>query len=242
MAKEFNPDEFLQDTAPIAEAQADIERRNAERTAAGQPPLTSQQQRQAVMSPSGGPVIPTNQPGMLENMAANVYGVAKPVVDIGGAVLSNPAVQTGLELAGGGIAAKKFLVNPILDKLAAGGQQVGTPGYPLGGTPGPTPPTQTPPTQTPSIIQRGMDYASKMRQIAADKVVQGANAAKTFATETVVPNASNIAKAGVGAAAMLTPGNIGQNYPFPTKGPYAGMEINPRTGRPWTQQELAQYR
>ena len=41
---------------------------------------------------------------------------------------------------------------------------------------------------------------------------------------------------------MLTPGNIGQNYPFPTKGPYAGMEINPRTGRPWTQQELAQYR
>ena len=29
MSKDFNPDEFLETTAPIAEAQADIERRNA---------------------------------------------------------------------------------------------------------------------------------------------------------------------------------------------------------------------
>jgi hypothetical protein len=51
-------------------------------------------------------------------------------------------------------------------------------------------------------------------------------------------------KGGVGMAAALTPGNAGQNYgaQFPQSGPYRGMEINPRTGRPWTPQELQQYR
>ena len=46
------------------------------------------------------------------------------------------------------------------------------------------------------------------------------------------------------AGLMLTPGNVGQNYGahFPISGPYAGMEINPNTGRPWTPQELQQYR
>jgi hypothetical protein len=79
----------------------------------------------------------------------------------------------------------------------------------------------------PGILQRGMDYASKMREIAANKVMN---------------NAGLIKQAGVGAAALLTPGNVGQQYNFPTKGPYAGMEINPMTGRPWTPEELAQYR
>jgi hypothetical protein len=79
----------------------------------------------------------------------------------------------------------------------------------------------------PGILQRGMDYASKMREIAANKVMN---------------NAGLIKQAGVGAAALLTPGNVGQQYNFPTKGPYAGQEINPMTGRPWTPEELAQYR
>lgn len=79
----------------------------------------------------------------------------------------------------------------------------------------------------PGILQRGMDYAAKMREIAANKVMN---------------NASTIGKAGVGAAAALMPGNVGQRYNFPQSGPYAGMEINPMTGRPWTPEELAQYR
>ena len=45
----------------------------------------------------------------------------------------------------------------------------------------------------------------------------------------------------MGAQMALTPGNVGQNYNFPTRGPMAGNEINPRTGRPWTPQELSQY-
>jgi hypothetical protein len=81
------------------------------------------------------------------------------------------------------------------------------------------------------VVQRGMDYANQMRKVAADKVMQGVRAAAPYART-----------AGVGAAALLTPGNTGQQYNFPQKGPFAGMEINPNTGRPWTQQELAQYR
>lgn len=46
-----------------------------------------------------------------------------------------------------------------------------------------------------------------------------------------------------GVTAAVTPGNAGQNYGahFPQTGPQSGSEINPQTGRPWTQQELAQY-
>jgi hypothetical protein len=95
-------------------------------------------------------------------------------------------------------------------------------------TPAPAPTAPPAPAAAqPGILQRGMDYASKMREIAANKVMN---------------NAGLIKQAGVGAAALLTPGNVGQQYNFPTKGPYAGMEINPMTGRPWTPEELAQYR
>jgi hypothetical protein len=69
----------------------------------------------------------------------------------------------------------------------------------------------------PSMIDRATQM---VRQLALDKVVKG----------------------GLGAAAALTPGNIGQNYNFPQSGPLRGSEINPQTGRPWTQQELAAYR
>lgn len=50
-----------------------------------------------------------------------------------------------------------------------------------------------------------------------------------------------VSRAGVGAAAMLTPGNIGQNYNVPTKGPLRGSEINPSTGRAWTPEEAQHY-
>lgn len=73
----------------------------------------------------------------------------------------------------------------------------------------------------PGIIDR---TTQMLRQLAASKAMQGATR-----------------MAGT-AAAALTPGNIGQNYPFPTSGPMRGSEMNPATGRPWTPEELAAYR
>jgi hypothetical protein len=89
------------------------------------------------------------------------------------------------------------------------------------------------PAQQPGVMQRGMDIASKMRQIAAERVVApAANAASA---------AAPYARAAGGVTAALMPGNAGQNYPFPQSGPMRGMEINPATGRPWTAQELQAY-
>ena len=73
------------------------------------------------------------------------------------------------------------------------------------------------PTAQPSIVDRATQM---VRQLALDKVVKG----------------------GLGVAAAVTPGNIGQNYNFPQSGPLRGSEINPQTGRPWTPQELTAYR
>jgi hypothetical protein len=88
----------------------------------------------------------------------------------------------------------------------------------------PVAPPAAPPAKAPAQSSI-MDKASQMvRQLAANRVVQGA------------------ARIGGTAAAALTPGNIGQNYPFPQTGPLAGSEINPGTGRPWTKQELDAYR
>jgi len=104
--------------------------------------------------------------------------------------------------------------------------QVARPVVPIGATPtAPVAPTAAAPQAAAAGEASLLDKTTAMiRQMAANKVL------------------GNIAKGGLGVAAMLTPGNIGQNYNFPTTGPFAGQEINPRTGRPWTQQELAQYR
>lgn len=106
-----------------------------------------------------------------------------------------------------------------------------------------TPVLEAPPAaaQQPGIMQRGMDYARQMQRVAADKVMQGARAAAPYA-ESAAGAARAIAPAAIGLTAALMPGNANQNYPVPQKGPYRGMEINPMTGRPWTPQELAQYR
>lgn len=103
-------------------------------------------------------------------------------------------------------------------------------GQPVAPTTPTTPTAPAAPTVSPqqqSMVQRGMEYATKIREVAMNKVME---------------NAGKVARAGVGVAAAVAPGNIGQNYPFPTSGPYRGMEINPMTGRPWTPQELALYR
>ena len=84
-------------------------------------------------------------------------------------------------------------------------------------------PTATPaaPAQAqPSMLDK---TTSMIRQLAANKVFQG------------------LAKGGIGAAAALTPGNVGQNYMVPQTGRMRGMEINPLTGRGWTREQLAQY-
>jgi hypothetical protein len=97
---------------------------------------------------------------------------------------------------------------------------LGANGQPIVRTPPPAAPAPSAPAQS-SVL----DKATQMvRQLAANRVVQGA------------------ARIGGTAAAALTPGNVGQNYPFPQTGPLAGSEINPGTGRPWTKQELDAYR
>jgi hypothetical protein len=85
------------------------------------------------------------------------------------------------------------------------------------------------PPAGPSILQQGADMARRMQEIAASRVVPAAQA--------IAP----VARAVTGVGAALMPGNMGQNYPFPTSGPMRGQEINPATGRPWTAAELQEY-
>jgi hypothetical protein len=89
--------------------------------------------------------------------------------------------------------------------------------------------------EKPNMMQRGMDIAQKMRQIAAEKVIAPAASAATAAAPYV--------RGATAVGGMVMPGNAGQNYgaQFPQTGPMRGSEINPQTGRPWTPQELAQY-
>ena len=84
--------------------------------------------------------------------------------------------------------------------------------------------------EQPSIIQRGMDIASKMRQFAAERVIPSMGQAARSAINPVT----------VGIGSMLYSPSTGPDVP--QSGPYKGMELNPRTRRPWTPQELAQYR
>jgi hypothetical protein len=73
------------------------------------------------------------------------------------------------------------------------------------------------------------------KEIAIEKFV------RDTALQRVLRAAAPMARAAGGAAAAFTPGNVGQNYPFPTSGPMRGQEINPATGRPWTAAELQEY-
>lgn len=209
------------------------------------------------------------QSGIINDYVAPAFGVGKAALDVGGAALGNPLVQHGLELAGGGYAAKRFLVNPVLDALRPVGQAVGQrvgdvtnalnrqasaaeaseagianraaqrSGVPVNrapvaptynaptGVPNTRPmpmptnmgaPTGMPvsaPTAQPSMVQRGMDYANQMRQIAAQKVIsaaptlegagqQIANFAQKAAPYINNPLTRNVAKLGGVAAQMGT--------------------------------------
>jgi len=102
-------------------------------------------------------------------------------------------------------------------------------GRPLAPSAGPVAPSAAPMAQPAPVAQPAsqpglLDRTTAMiRQLAANKVL------------------NNVVKGGVGVAAALTPGNIGQDYPVPQVGRMKGMEINPLTGRPWTREQLAMY-
>ena len=88
-------------------------------------------------------------------------------------------------------------------------------------------------------MERGTQYAKEMQRIAAEKVMQGARAMAP-AAQAVGGAARAIAPAALGIGAALYPSSTGPKVP--QAGPMRGMEINPNTGRPWTEQELAQLR
>jgi hypothetical protein len=122
--------------------------------------------------------------------------------------------------------------------------------------PPPAPPAPAAP-QGPSVIQRGMDYARQMQRIAAEKVMQGAQAAGqsmvnagraageglATAGQAVAPYArAAAAPVAVGLTAALMPGNAGgAGMMVPQTGRLRGSDLNPMTGRPWTRQELDAY-
>ena len=83
-----------------------------------------------------------------------------------------------------------------------------------------------------------MDYANRVRQAAMDRVITPA----AQAAPRIAAAAAPVARAATGIGALAMPGNVGQNYPFPTSGPMKGREINPQTGAPWSPQELQAYR
>ena len=83
--------------------------------------------------------------------------------------------------------------------------------------------------QKPTMLQRGMDIASKMRELAAKRV--------TMPGGFRIPVGGTIA--GTLGALSYSP-DLGPKVP--QSGPFRGMEINPQTGRPFTEQELAMYR
>jgi translation initiation factor IF-2 len=154
------------------------------------------------------------------------YGVGKAIDTIADRVAARTPVPTAPvapTVTPPAVTPPAPAVSPILD--AQGRPMVRGPVAPTA-TPGPMPPGATAgpapitPPQQPGVLDRASQI---VRQLAANRVVQGA------------------ARVGGSAAALLMPGNIGQNYPFPQTGPLRGSEINPNTGRPWTQEELAAY-
>tara|TARA_R110000868_G_scaffold10237_1_gene50174 strand:+ start:2601 stop:3221 length:621 start_codon:yes stop_codon:yes gene_type:complete len=175
------------------------------------------------------PVPVQEQPSRAAEMTATLGGTA---VGYAPEVLGTAALGYGLYKYGPDMARTAGnIVSKMSSLRSSTPPSIGTAANPIGGPVAPpamTPPPAPAPAPTPaqpSMIQQGMEYANKVRQIAMDKVMQ---------------NAGTIRNVGVGALAATMPANQNQNYPVPQKGPYRGMEINPMTNRPWTQQELMQ--
>jgi hypothetical protein len=96
------------------------------------------------------------------------------------------------------------------------------------------------------MMQRGLTYAREMQRIAADKVIQAAQATGEglmSAGRAAAPYArAAAAPLAVGLTAALMPGNAGgAGMMVPQTGRLRGSDLNPMTGRPWTRQELDAY-
>lgn len=100
----------------------------------------------------------------------------------------------------------------------------------------------------PEATGSASNYMSRMADLAktyGDKTLQAARSGAENFADAVMPTLRAVAPyakpLSVGAVAGLTPGNVGQNYPWPSKGKLAGSEINPASGRPWTPREIQAY-
>ena len=139
---------------------------------------------------------------------------------------------------------------PIGTPPSAGAQRIPIstgPVAPTAPAPAPTPaPTPTTASGRPMSAEAQQYLQQRAAQSAPTAAAEAQPASQISRAQSIVRSLAldKLLKGGVGMAAALTPGNAGQNYgaQFPQSGPYRGMEINPRTGRPWTPQELQQYR
>lgn len=171
----------------------------------------------------GGPMPPEVAP----QPEVNRRSEEQTAVGQGAAVLGAGAAVGGLG-AGLGYKLAKPLVGAAMDAMrnTPAARPMTPPAAPV--APGNViqgPWTQAPAaTQQPSIIQRGMDIAGRMREMAAQRVL---------------PAAGQMARGGgIAAAAMYSP-ELGPKVP--STGRMRGMEINPLTRRPWTPDQLAAY-
>lgn len=204
-----------------------------------QPPSTTQPSTFA----DGTPVVPQNEP---MSRTEEYKGMAETAL-----LPLGKALTTGAELYAG----KKLVFDPLVDAVRGRGPagpsgpvmpspanqpSVSAPKNPIAMEPmRPVAPAPEPffsekfdeamkkPPKGPirTAVDRGAEYASKIRELAAQKAMQ----------------AAPLVRAGAGIAAAVTPGNVGQNYNVPQAGPLRGSEINPETRRPWTPEELARY-
>ena len=166
-----------------------------------------------------------------------------------------PAVATGAA-AYGTYQGAKYLAPKIAEayqnfRSNPGVPTVGTSSNPIGTPPsagaqripistGPVAPASAP-APAPSTMPSGRAYSPQAQQYMSQRTPPAPASQITNAQNIVQRLAlDRVLKGGVGLAAALTPGNTGQKYNFPTSGRFAGQEINPMTGRPWTPQEIAQ--
>lgn len=193
---------------------------------------------------NGLPEIDLDSPSSVTQQAQqrgeDIIGAAPPVFGYETAFEVGPTAAKYAAIGAGGYGAYKvgrgltnrFLpgqpsvpkAGPVAPAMEPGGQKLVD--FTQGKSPN-TPTAPQPAAQPAAPKQPGI--AQRVAQIAYDKIAPMARAAAPYA------------RGGMAALAAMTPGNIGQDYPFPTSGPLKGQEINPATRRPWTRMELDAY-
>lgn len=201
---------------------------------------------QQVPAQTPGPVIPTSPttggPSTEELQLAGV-----PI-----AATAGQAALTGMGLYGG------YKLIPKIGQVAGAlknrmfpspGDQIAKPVQPVQPIPSSGQatkiPVQIPQSQTSTLLDRfGKPMLRQTPMPQNVKPVPGPVAPQPNVTQSVQRMAFDKLKQfgpRAGAAMFaLTPGELGPKVP--QSGPFRGMEINPQTGRPFTEQELAMYR